>query len=280
MTTSGIEVAENVYDRYLRKAKFRRESETITDLFRFYTHEATFTTNSSFITTGFVVLSYKAKHLLYPQRASCFSEYKDNEFFDEVISSSMCFENSDFQLVVGYGVKPESNIQFVLHVSNEVFNAFKKGCLPQAYGHDDKFEESSLFFDLEFFGGRQLNNQVLTLKQSVLLSLLIRLYQHGSGFLNEFVQFAMSTANTTKVFDELSKYVFTNFFELSTEHFQSSLDCMYSILFTCIALSDSNFVQHTPICGTNGTMMTTILYFKSIFHMVCNSWNCKKDRFR
>ena len=43
-------------------------------------------------------------------------------------------------------------------------------------------------------------------------------------------------------FQDLSRYVFQNFFSLANKHFENRLDEMYMILFTFVTLSDKRFV--------------------------------------
>ena len=71
------------------------------------------------------------------------------------------------------------------------------------------------------------------------------------------------------MFENLSKYVFTNLFQPAFYNFDSNLDEVYCILFTCIVLSDINFI-HVTSKALNGSI---ILYFRSLFYTIVSDGN-------
>ena len=64
-------------------------------------------------------------------------------------------------------------------------------------------------------------------------------------------------------------YSFKNLFRLATEHFEKTFDEIYSILFTCIVLSDVNFTRHTSVEAVfNGGVLSIVYYFHSLYCMI------------
>ena len=280
--TYNYTFSHNIYSEIMRKAEFRSEFDCICELIRFYKHEVSFAnSNAPNVVTGNFLVTYNAEDMIQPW-GDCFSNHYQRS--ENNLVASIHTENSDFQLIVGYGTKPGSNIQFFIHVTDEIFSEFKRRCIPKAYTDGRSYgtcEEESASYNFEFFEGRQRaqGKTIQKLKHTVLLSLLIRLYREkvvGVGiFLQEDLSYVLTMANTVIVFEELSKYVFENFFELSTMYFEGHFDATYCILFTCITLSDERFIQQSSLSGVNATMINVILYFKSIFLMYKNPWLVK-----
>ena len=77
----------------------------------------------------------------------------------------------------------------------------------------------------------------LSLKLESLLRVFILLYQQKVSLDIELCRI-LRVLYTYENFAALSVYIFTQFFALGTQYFQCSMDEMYCILFTCIALSD------------------------------------------
>ena len=76
--------------------------------------------------------------------------------------------------------------------------------------------------------------------------------------------------------DGYSLYIFSNLFQLFALYFSGNLDEVYCILFTCVALSDSNFVCVTSK-GLHGGVVSIIYYFYSLYAMIVCANNVSKN---
>ena len=123
-------------------------------------------------------------------------------------------------------------------------------------GNDYEYFQEDDSFQISIFGKQQRNKIVLSLKEQSLLTMLITLYKSDFAY-NDFYANHVSSFYTPKVYERLSIYIFSNLFQLPALYFSGNLDEVYCILFTCVALSDSNFVCVTSK-GLNGGVVSII----------------------
>ena len=245
-----------------------QKNTNITNIYRIYTHDALF--DSIYETINYLLLKYDATTDLQDiQGHNCFSQY-DVAYGD--ILASKCFDNKYFQLVIVCGNEPEAHLQFYLHVASVVFNDFIEGSIEEEYGNDELFispEHDN--FIVYLFRKTQKKRTLLTLVQQSMLRLLILLYQ-GQLEYEDFYAYVFTVCYRPALFEALSVYVFANLFQLASDNFDSVFDEIYCILFTCIVLSDVNFVRVTSR-DVNGGMVSIIFYFYSLYYMIVGNGN-------
>ena len=85
--------------------------------------------------------------------------------------------------------------------------------------------------------------------------------------------YVFATFYKPSVFVELANYGFVNLFRLAKDHFNGSLDELYSIIFTCIVLSDRQFAKVTSKSHFNDSdgVTSVVFYFYSLCAIVCKA---------
>ena len=262
-----VDVYENVFAKYFKRAAFVRDKCNITEIYRLYTYNVL--CESNYKTLNYLLLRYNALPDLQEFNGyDCFSQYSSDDR-DEIIASK-CFNNKSFQLVIVYGNSPKAHIQFYLHVAYDVFNDLLKGSIEEEYGNDDQFISLDCDnFTVYVFRKTQKKKEklILTLVEQSILRFLILLYK-GKLDYTELHAYVLSVCYSPVLFETLAKHVFVNLFSLASEYFDSSLDEIYSIIFTCVVLSDVNFVNVTSKSSLNGGMVSIVYYFYSLYHVI------------
>ena len=275
--TKSVEIHENIFRNYFKRARFASEILTFTTIYRIYTHEISFGLNS-YAAVNYVLLQYDASDDLFDYNGHvCFSTFLEDSGIGDEVLASKCYDNSVFQLVIIYGSKPKAQIQFFLHVTHDVFNSFLENCIEEDYGNDELFESESDDFTVHLFCRSQKNrnkNVFLSLVEQSLLSFFISLYR-GRVTYEAFYAYVLTVCYRVSVFEKLSMYIFTNLFQLVSDNF-GSFDEIYCILFTCIVLSDVTSVRVTSKVF-NGGLVSIIYYFYSLYCMiVCNETKAQR----
>ena len=294
MNKSGIlDEHQNVFCRYFRNAKFAQESsptkkknmQKFTSVYRFYTYDcatAIYQKKYGAELLNYIITRFKADSFLSVNGVTCFSQMI-NAFTSNEVAVTQCFENDNFQLVMGHGCSPEINNQFVLHVPRNVFRRFLANNYPAdedalGFGQDEYYES---YDELDQFqiSLRSINEchsvnkepkDPLSLVQTCILNELIRLYKLNEKCVSDFRDFvyAFSKSYSIKVYEGLALYVFEHLFELATKYFYGSLDEMYCLLFTFIALSSKDEVYHlvgNKSSSLNDSANSYIFYFYSFY---------------
>ena len=234
---------------------------------------------------NYIIMQFRADSFLNYHGSNCYSELTN--FFESEQAVTHCFENNNFQLAIIHGNSPEINNQFVLHVPSNVFKHFLANNYPSredhefGIGRDEDFEN---YDDLNQFmisirsinelhrvirrtkQGALKTTSPLTLLQLCILKQLILLYKNILNFdYSDFV-FAFSKSHSQNVYEALALHVFEHLFELATQNFYGSLDEMYCVLFTLIALSSHEEANHIDTTSLlNGSANAFIFYFYSLY---------------
>ena len=98
---------------------------------------------------------------------------------------------------------------------------------------------------------------VLSLTAESILRILLRMYS-GMMAYSDVQAYVFATCYKPSVFIELANYAFVNLFTLANDHFNGRLDEMYSIIFTCIVLSDEKFVKVTSKSHLNDGVTSVV----------------------
>ena len=168
-----VEIHENIFLKYFKKATFVKEINALTNVYRFYTNEGFF--GQHFETINYMILHYDGKHDLQESFGyRCFSEYFDDSR-NEIIASK-CFTNEFFQFVMLYGSDSEAHLQFYLHVDANVFNSFISECIKDDYGNDSLFVADYDCFEVSLYSRTQRRrSDLLSLVEQSYLNFMIRI---------------------------------------------------------------------------------------------------------
>ena len=296
-----MEEHENIFDRYFSNAKFsercrqeKKLKQKFHTVYRIYTYDCAATSPSSEYfndecsaqLANYIMMRFKADQFLAYNSVECYSELTNFSVNEQTVTH--CFENENFQLVVVHGNSPEINNQFVLHVPSNVFRHFLANNYPSredfefGIGKDEDFEnydELNQFLisirsvdEVNRMTGRTKQGDVsktqspLTLLQICVLKQLILLYKNVANFNYRDFVFAFSKSHSKNMYEALALYVFEHLFDLATQNFYGSLDEMYCILFTIIALSSYDEASHIDTFSSlNGSANAFVFYFYSLY---------------
>ena len=144
----NVDVHENIFLKYFKKATFMMEINEITNIYHFYRNEGYF--GRHFETINYMILHYDGKTDLQESFGHrCFSEYFDDSR-NEVVAPK-CFTN---EFVMLYGSNPEAHLQFYFHVDSNVSNSFVSRCIKEDYGNDNLFVAEYDCFEVTLFNRR------------------------------------------------------------------------------------------------------------------------------
>ena len=171
----SVDLYENLFLKYFRKAPFVQRGCKFTELYRVYSYDVFCNEHQNFELLNYMLLKYNAAPDLNVQSYDCFSLYENTD--REEVVSSKCFENKQFQLIMTYGNGPEAHIQFYLHVAYDVFSMFEN-CIEEEFGDDDLFTTTDHdHFLLKLLSRKQLASMiVLSLTAESILRILLRMY--------------------------------------------------------------------------------------------------------
>ena len=271
METCYMQIEENIFETYFKKAIFRsNKNDKFVDIYRFYIHKALFE-NEREESANYVILRYDSTNYLRHGGYRCLSEDSENS----QMMASKCFGNKHFQLAIAFRSVPEYHLQFYIHVADNVFDVFLKNSITEEFGYESDFiEYASSDFELQLYSHQVNKTLSLSLKESSLLKVLINLYQNMLDSCDfRVLSYVLNICHDFRIFENLSRYVFANLFQLAGDNFDCELSELYCILFTCITLSDTTFTRVTSSTDLNGGILCIVLYYHTLFYSIVTDVN-------
>ena len=156
-----------------------------------------------------------------------------------------------------------------------MFDIFLKNSITEEFGYDsDFFEYASSDFELKLYSHQVNRTVLLSLKESSLLKVLVNLYKNALiSYDFRVLSYIFNTCHDYRIFENLSRYIFANLFQLAGDNFDFELDEVYCILFTCITLSDTTFTRVTSSTDLNGGILSIVLYYHALFYSIVTDVN-------